>query len=126
MNIDSVGMGYNEPVALQQNEPVVRQPAATEERQITSPAVRPLSNYRDVEVDEETISNAVDVANRALELAGAGTRLRRSLHEATRQFQIQVVNAETDEVIREVPRSSSLDRFARIMELAGLLVDQRH
>lgn len=52
-------------------------------------------------------------------------RLRFQVHEPTGRIWVQVIDAETNEVIREIPPERYLDLVARIWELVGLLVDER-
>ena len=52
-------------------------------------------------------------------------RLRFQVHEATGRIWVQVIDAETNEVVKEIPPERYLDLVARIWELVGLLVDER-
>jgi flagellar protein FlaG len=38
---------------------------------------------------------------------------------------VKVVDSETGEVIREIPPEKLLDMFANMLELAGLIIDER-
>jgi flagellar protein FlaG len=71
-----------------------------------------------------------------LELDRAVTELNRSLssyrrhmsirmHTETNRRMVRVYDSETDEVIREIPPEGILDAHANLLELAGLLIDQR-
>lgn len=62
------------------------------------------------------VNKVITVANRSLEV---------SVHEATNDIMVKVINTETKEVIREVPPEKLLNLVAGLMELAGLLVDER-
>ena len=67
----------------------------------------------------ETIEKAnkdLVIANRALEF---------SVHEGTKEIMVKVVDAETKEVIREIPSEKVLDMVASMLERAGILVDER-
>lgn len=50
---------------------------------------------------------------------------RFSVHEATKRVMVKVVNMETGRVIREIPPKKLLDMVSQMMELVGLLVDER-
>jgi flagellar protein FlaG len=48
-----------------------------------------------------------------------------SIHETTRQVMIRVVNVESGKLIREIPPEHILDLAAKMMELVGVLLDER-
>lgn len=78
---------------------------------------------REAEINNETLASALELAN--TRLANTNAQLQYSIHEATNSLMIKVINRETKEVIREVPPAKTLDMFAKILELAGLLVDHK-
>ena len=79
--------------------------------------------FSDVEITESVISRYVDNVNEAL--APSFFRLNFGVHEPTNRVMVQVVDAHTDEVLREIPPESRLDILARIQEFAGLLFDEQ-
>jgi len=58
-------------------------------------------------------------------IQGPTTRLDYSVHEKTNDIIIRVVDKETGEVIREIPPEKSLDILSKLLEIAGLLIDER-
>lgn len=70
---------------------------------------------------EATISDAVSSANRKM----VRTRCDYSYHKETNRVSIKVFDADTDEVIREIPPEKSLDMLQKMWEMAGILVDER-
>ncbi len=66
----------------------------------------------------ETLNNAVDVVERALEF---------SIHEDTNRIIVKVVDRSNTEaeVIREIPPERILDMVAVFMDMIGLMFDQR-
>lgn len=52
-------------------------------------------------------------------------RLRFRVHEPTGRIWVQVIDQNTNEVVREIPPERYLDLVARIWELVGLLVDEK-
>lgn len=70
---------------------------------------------------EEEVIDAIGKANKNLELYD--TRLEFSIHEETHQIMIKVFK--NDQVIREIPAEKILDMVAKMMEWAGLLVDEK-
>ncbi|MEK5506633.1 MULTISPECIES: flagellar protein FlaG [unclassified Paenibacillus] len=48
-----------------------------------------------------------------------------SVHEKTHAIMIKVMNKETGDLIREVPPEKILDIAARMMEIAGIIIDKK-
>lgn len=53
------------------------------------------------------------------------THIRYSLHRQLDEYFIQVIDNQTDEVIREIPPEKFLDMYAAIAKRIGLLVDEK-
>lgn len=70
---------------------------------------------------EATIIDAVSSANRKMDR----TRCEYSYHEETNRVSIKVFDADTDEVIREIPPEKSLDMLQKMWEMAGILIDEK-
>ncbi|WP_440113454.1 flagellar protein FlaG [Paenibacillus sp. QZ-Y1] len=76
-----------------------------------------------IPLGEEQLIRAIDRAVKALQ--GPTTTLEMSVHEKTRQILVKVVNKETGELIREIPPEKTLDLVANMMEIAGILIDEK-
>ncbi|NLP46434.1 MAG: flagellar protein FlaG [Epulopiscium sp.] len=74
-------------------------------------------------IGEKVIIDAIEKAN--AKLKGVSAEFEFSIHEQTKQIMVKVLNAETKEVIREIPPEKILDMVAHIWELAGIFVDER-
>lgn len=72
-------------------------------------------------VSESSIQDAVSTANRKM----VKTRCEYSYHKETNRVSIKVFDADTDEVIREIPPEKSLDMLEKMWEMAGILVDEK-
>lgn len=72
---------------------------------------------------EKMIIDSIGKANKVMTVANRS--LEFSIHEATNDIMVKVINTETKEVIREIPPEKILNMVAGLMELAGLLVDER-
>lgn len=48
-----------------------------------------------------------------------------SYDEKTKRISIKVIDNETKELVREIPSEKSLEMFAKFLELAGFMVDER-
>ncbi|WP_413374351.1 flagellar protein FlaG [Paenibacillus taichungensis] len=71
-------------------------------------------------------TNAVEELKKAIEaIQGPQKSLEFSVHKETHSIMIKVTNRETGELIREVPPEKLLDVAARMMELAGLIIDKK-
>lgn len=76
-----------------------------------------------IEISERMLIKTIEKANK--ELVIANRALEFSVHEKTKEIMVKVIDVETKEVIREIPSEKILDMLANILELAGILVDER-
>ncbi|MEK8209757.1 flagellar protein FlaG [Paenibacillus sp. FSL L8-0696] len=76
-----------------------------------------------IPIGEEQLIRNIDRAVKALQ--GPSTSLEISIHEKTHSVMVKVMNKETGELIREIPPEKTLDLVAKMMEIAGILIDQR-
>lgn len=53
------------------------------------------------------------------------TALRFEMHDKLGEYYVQVINEETQEVIREVPPKKMLDLYAAMAERMGILIDEK-
>jgi len=72
---------------------------------------------------DEHLIKAIDRAVKALQ--GPSTTLEMSVHEKTHQILVKVLNKETGELIREIPPEKTLDLVAKMMEIAGIIIDEK-
>jgi len=78
---------------------------------------------REIPISEKAVIDAIERANRAISIANR--KFEFSIHEKTKQIMVKVINTDTNEVVREIPPEKILDIVASLMELAGLIVDER-
>ena len=88
---------------------------------------------KEVSVDKESrdewqvspnfLEKAIEKANKSMVFRNRYLEFR--IHEKTNEIIVRVIDSETKEVIREIPSEKILDMFASMLELAGLLVDER-
>ncbi len=71
----------------------------------------------------QSLRQATRLINRMLE--ESRRRLKFNVHEQTGRIWVQVIDLDSQEVIKEIPPERYLDLVARIWELVGLLVDER-
>jgi len=76
-----------------------------------------------VTIGEEQLVRAIERAIR--EMSGPDTALEVKIHESTGAVVMKVINRETGDLIREVPPERTLDIVYKMMEIAGLLFDEK-
>jgi len=76
-----------------------------------------------VSLGEEHLIRTIERAVKALQ--GPTTTLEVSVHEKTHAIMVKVLNKESGELIREIPAEKTLDLVAKMMEIAGILVDEK-
>lgn len=72
---------------------------------------------------EEEVIDLIEKANKKFTVYDR--RFEFSIHEATKQIMVKVIDVNTEEVIREIPPEKILDIVAAIWEVAGIFVDKR-
>lgn len=72
---------------------------------------------------EQQIRKAISRANDKMKKTR--TRCEFSYHEETKRVSIKVLDRETEEVIREIPPEETLEMVEKMVELAGILFDER-
>ncbi len=79
------------------------------------------------EVAPEKVREAVEDINKKIKQANPmhHTSCSFKYHDDTNRISITVKNADTDEIIREIPPEKALDMLAKAWEMAGLLVDEK-
>ena len=73
---------------------------------------------------ERKIKAAISHANAKIRHSGK-TNCEFSYNEEIRRISIKIFDSETKEVIREIPAEETLEMVEKVMELAGVLVDER-
>ncbi|MGY4688937.1 flagellar protein FlaG [Salibacterium sp. K-3] len=73
--------------------------------------------------DMESLQKQADGINEMLE--ATFTDLKFNVHDKLERVYVQVLERDTDEVIREIPPEKFLDMKAAILEQVGLLVDEK-
>ena len=113
-----------------QNKPEPAVPAESAASTYNAPLIR---NSKDLAVKEqqgvsiplgeEQLIRTIDRAVKSLQ--GPETTLDISIHDKTHQILVKVLNKNTGEVIREVSPEKTLDLVAKMMELAGIIIDAK-
>lgn len=77
----------------------------------------------DVKLSKEQILKELDNLNKFVQ--SGNTHLKFTFHEKLNEYYVQIIDDQTNEVIREVPSKKILDMVAKIHEMIGLLVDEK-
>ncbi|KHF37832.1 flagellar protein FlaG [Halalkalibacter okhensis] len=93
-------------------------------RSIIEKGVEELKEHR------ESISHSKDKLDKKVEgmndlLESSNTAIKFNIHEDLNRLYVQVVNKETDEVVKEIPPEEFLDMVASMLKHAGLIFDER-
>lgn len=74
-------------------------------------------------ISNEFLEKQVEGMNRFLDITF--TSLKYNIHEKLDRLYVQVINKETEEVIREVPPEEFLDMIASMLQHMGLIIDKK-
>ncbi|QGQ99904.1 flagellar protein FlaG [Paenibacillus psychroresistens] len=74
-------------------------------------------------ISDEQLVKAIEKAIKAAE--GITTTLEFSVHKATHQISVKVLDKDTGEIIREIPPEKNLDFLATLWRKAGILIDEK-
>lgn len=74
-------------------------------------------------LSKDTINHHITTLNTFLE--PVKTSLKFQLHDKLDEYYVQIIDTQTDEVIKEIPSKKFLDRYAATAELLGFMVDQK-
>lgn len=75
------------------------------------------------ENQENHLKSIMSVANQKMKVAN--TRCEFEYHEKTKRVSIKVIDRSTDEIVREIPPEDAIQMVEKMLELAGLIVDER-
>jgi flagellar protein FlaG len=109
------------PAASAPSAPAVKPRAAAPPARESPPAAAPAEDA--LAVEQEALKRAVESINRRLERSV--NNLRFSLDGDTGKVVIKVVDAATDQVIRQIPSEEALAISRSMERLQGLLLDQQ-
>lgn len=76
---------------------------------------------KQIQATNEKIKSAVEELNKKMNNSEAIF----GIHDETNRVTIKIVDKDTKKVIKELPAEKTLDMIARILDVAGLLVDEK-
>lgn len=71
----------------------------------------------------ERIDNLLEKVNKEFKIINK--QFSYSIHEGTERVIVTIKDSETGEVIKEIPSEESLDFFEKMLEMVGLLIDEK-
>ena len=93
------------------------------EEQKQNPFAEQEDLYQIQDVSPEKVRSAVEDINK--QIKQTHTYCQFAYHDDTNRITITVKDADTGDVIREIPPEKTLDMIAKAWELAGLMVDEK-
>lgn len=101
---------------------IVVKESDSETRKDASKAVEQSKEKRE-KIAGKLMKEAVDSTNEALKMNR--TSIHMKYHEDVNRVSIKIVDDETEEVIKEIPPEESIDMLKKMLEVNGLLIDER-
>lgn len=75
------------------------------------------------EISREKLQQAVATVNEFLQINRSSSKF--VLHDGLERYFVQVVDVETEEVVKEIPPKKLLDAFYEMQKLLGMIVDEK-
>lgn len=72
---------------------------------------------------KEKLLPAIDTMNEILETTQKSSKF--VLHEGLDKYYVRLIDAQTEEVIKEIPPQRLLDAFYEMQKMAGMIVDEK-
>ncbi|MDQ0298236.1 flagellar protein FlaG [Salibacterium salarium] len=92
------------------------------ERTVTESAQKHTEKGREAQGKREALQQQGEETNKALDVDFH--KLKFNVHDTLDQIFVQVLNRDTDEVIREIPPEKLLDMKAALLKISGVIVDE--
>jgi flagellar protein FlaG len=110
---------------------VIPKKMGTEEISMTTIASQPeaqprgekLTTTDEQEISKEKLQNAVDTINEFLNINHNASKF--VFHNGLDRYFVQVVDTQTEEVVKEIPPKKLLDAFYEMQKLLGMIVDEK-
>ena len=74
-------------------------------------------------IPKEKVQKAVDALNEFMTIQNRNSKF--IMHDGLDRYYVEVVDAETEEVIREVPPRKLLDAFYSMQKFLGMIIDEK-
>ena len=74
-------------------------------------------------IPKEKVQKAVDALNEFMTIQNRNSKF--IMHDGLDRYYVEVVDAETEEIIREVPPRKLLDAFYSMQKFLGMIIDEK-
>lgn len=75
------------------------------------------------QIPKEKLQQAVDAVNELLQINHTDSKF--VFHEGLDRYFVQIVDNQTEEVVKEIPPKKLLDAFYEMQKLLGMIVDEK-
>ncbi|MFJ8517773.1 flagellar protein FlaG [Lysinibacillus xylanilyticus] len=75
------------------------------------------------DISKDKLQNVVDTVNEFLQINHNASKF--VLHDGLDRYFVQVVDTQTEEVVKEIPPKKLLDAFYEMQKLLGMIVDEK-
>ena len=82
-----------------------------------------ISTTEGQEISKEKLQSVVDTVNEFLQINHNASKF--VLHDGLDRYFVQVVDTQTEEVVKEIPPKKLLDAFYEMQKLLGMIVDEK-
>ncbi|MGD8190278.1 flagellar protein FlaG [Brevibacillus ginsengisoli] len=82
-----------------------------------------VADAQETKVDKDRLKKELDGLNKWLQFSN--THLKFQLHDELKEYYVEVVDDQTNEVIREIPSKKMMDMVAQMHKMIGILVDEK-
>lgn len=79
--------------------------------------------FEEQELSKEKLKKAIDVVNEFLQINHNASKF--VLHDGLDRYFVQVVDTQTEEVVKEIPPKKLLDAYYEMQKLLGMIVDEK-
>ncbi|MEK4173674.1 flagellar protein FlaG [Lysinibacillus sp. FSL L8-0312] len=90
---------------------------------IAQTTVDNISIHDNQEFSKEQLQQVVEMVNEFLQINSSASKF--VLHEGLDRYFVQVIDSETEEVLKEIPPKRLLDAFYEMQKLLGMIVDEK-
>lgn len=75
------------------------------------------------DIPKEKLEQAIDTVNEFLHISHSSSKF--VLHDGLDRYFVQLVDTQTEEVVKEIPPKKLLDAFYEMQKLLGMIVDEK-
>ena len=115
MRIDGQGHTLDKTVSMK--------PVELQVGKVVNTVEQPPSQTNEQEIPKEKLQQAIESVNEFFEINHS--ELKFVFHEGLEKYFVQLVNTETEEVVREIPSKKLLDVYYEMQKLIGMMVDEK-